>query len=186
MLGSPERREDGSAAYRRAYVGLGEGQVEVGDRFTVVRETEQVRDPETNKLLGYHVDKLGWLEITKVDPESSEAMIRESWGEILRGDRLVPLVEPSLEVGVRTERRPPSRARSRCCPNNRTVTAQHDVVYLNRGTDHGLEVGNPLEVYEPGAIVKDDETKIEHRAARRRDREPDRDHGAARERRSRS
>ena len=64
ILGSPEQ-EKMLAAYRRAYVGLGEGQVEVGDRFSIVRQAEKVTDPETNKLLGYHVDKLGWLEITR-------------------------------------------------------------------------------------------------------------------------
>lgn len=161
LLGSPER-EKMLSANRRAYVGLGEGQVEVGDRFSIVREAEKVRDPETNKLLGYHVDKLGWLEITKVDLESSEALIRESWGDILRGDRLVPLVEPSPEIGVR----PSTSAvegQLAMLPDNRTVTAHYDTVYLNRGTDHGLEVGNPIEVYEPGAIVRDEETKIDHR-----------------------
>jgi hypothetical protein len=48
-------------------------------------------------------------------------------------------------------------------PDNRKVTAHYDTVYLNRGTDHGLEVGNPLEIYEPGPIVEDEETKIDHR-----------------------
>lgn len=161
LLGSPER-EKMLSANRRAYVGLGEGQVEVGDRFSIIREAEKVRDPETNKLLGYHVDKLGWLEITRVDLESSEALIRESWGDILRGDRLVPLVEPSPEIGVR----PSTSAvegQLALLPDNRTVTAHYDTVYLNRGTDHGLEVGNPIEVYEPGAIVRDEETKIDHR-----------------------
>jgi len=161
LLGSPEP-EKMLAAYRRAYVGLGEGQVEVGDRFSIVREAEKVRDPETNKLLGYHVDKLGWLEITRVDLESSEALIRESWGDILRGDRLVPLVELSPEIGVR----PSSTAvegQLAMLPDNRTVTAHYDTVYLNRGADHGLEVGNPLEVYKPGAIARDEETRIDHR-----------------------
>lgn len=161
LLGSPER-EKMLSANRRAWVGLGEGQVEVGDRFSIVREAEKVRDPETNKVLGYHVDKLGWLEVTKVDLESSEALIRESWGDILRGDRLVPLVEPSPEIGVR----PSTTAvegQLAMLPDNRTVTAHWDTVYLNRGTDHGLEVGNPIEVYEPGAIVRDEETKIDHR-----------------------
>jgi hypothetical protein len=161
LLGSPEP-EKMLAAYRRAYVGFGEGQVEVGDRFSIVREAEKVRDPATNKLLGYHVDKLGWLEITKVGLESSEALIRESWGDILRGDRLVPLVNLSPEIGVR-----PSNSavegQIAMMPDDRKVTAHFDTVYLNRGTDHGLEVGNPLEIYKPGAIVRDEETEIDHR-----------------------
>ena len=31
-----------------------------------------------------------------------------------------------------------------------------DVVYLNRGTEHGLEVGSPLEVYRPLGTARDE------------------------------
>ncbi len=65
-----------------------------------MRETESVRDPETNRVIGVHVDKLGWLEVTRVGPEASEAMIRVSYDDILRGDRLVPRVEQPREVAV--------------------------------------------------------------------------------------
>jgi hypothetical protein len=161
LLGSPEQ-EKMLAAYRRAYVGLGEGQVAVGDRFTIVREGNPVRDPATNRVLGYHIDKLGWLEITKVGPEASEAMIRESWSDIVRGDRLVPFVDPPKEVAVH----PSTTAvegQILMMPEDRKVTAHFDIVYLNRGSDQGLEVGNPLEIYEPGAMAEDVETKIDHR-----------------------
>ena len=34
-------------------------------------------------------------------------------------------------------------------PDDRLNMAEDDVVYLDRGTSHGLEVGSPLEVYRP-------------------------------------
>jgi hypothetical protein len=161
VLGSPEE-EKMLAAYRRAYVGLGEGQVEVGDRFTVVRAGREVHDPATNKMLGYHVDKLGWLEITKVGPEASEAMIKESWSDIVRGDRLVPFVDPMHEVVVHPATTP-VEGQIAMTPDDRKIMSHFDTVFLNRGSDHGLEVGNPLEIYEPGAMAEDEETKIDHR-----------------------
>ena len=45
------------------YLGLGEGDVEAGDEFTVFRDVEPVRDVEGGRLLGYHVDVLGWAVV---------------------------------------------------------------------------------------------------------------------------
>jgi hypothetical protein len=160
LLDSPDP-EKMLSANRRAYIGLGEGQVEVGDQFTIVRENEKVRDPETNRVIGTHVDKLGWLEVTKVGAEASEAMIRVSYEDILRGDRLIPRVDLSREVPVHAAAAD-VEGQIAMNPRERDITAHFDVVYLNRGTDHGIEVGNPLEVYRPGAVAVDDETKVKH------------------------
>ncbi len=161
LLDSPDQ-EKMLAAHRRAFVSLGEGQVEVGDRFTIVRESEKVRDPETNRVLGVHVDKLGWLEVTRVAPEASEAMIRASSGEILRGDRLVPFVELPREVPVHAGAAG-VEGQIAMNPEERFVTGQFDIVYLNRGTDNGVDVGNPLEVFRPGALATDTVTDLQHR-----------------------
>jgi hypothetical protein len=161
LLASPEP-EKMLAANRRAYIGLGEGQVEVGDQFTIVRENERVRDPETNRVLGVHVDKLGWLEVTKVGPEASEAMIRVSYEDIMRGDRLIPRVELSREVPVHAGAAAVD-GQIAMNPRERNITAHFDIVYLNRGTGHGIEVGNPLEVYRPGAVAVDGETRVKYR-----------------------
>ena len=161
LLDSPEP-EKMLAANRRAFVSLGEGQVEVGDRFTIVRAHEKVRDPETNRVLGVHVDKLGWLEVTRVGLEASEAMIRASDDNILRGDRLVPLVELPREVPVLAGAAG-VEGQIAMNPDERFLSGQFDVVYLNRGTDHGVEVGNPLEVFRPGSLAKDTVTHLQHR-----------------------
>jgi hypothetical protein len=161
LIGSPEQ-ERWLAANRRAWVSLGEGQVEEGDRFLIVREEERVRDPETNKVIGVHVAKLGWLEVTKVGAEASDAMIRQAYAEILRGDRLIPRVEPALEVPVH-----PGVAKVEgqiaMNPEERKITGHYDIVYLNRGTDHGLEIGDHVEVYRAGPVARDKETKTKHR-----------------------
>ena len=161
LLASPER-ETMLTANRRAYIGLGEGQVEVGDQFTIVRKHERVRDPETNRVLGVHVDKLGWLEVTKVGPEASEAMIRVSYQDIMRGDRLIPRVELSREVPVHAAAAA-VEGQIAMNPKESNFTAHFDIVYLNRGTGHGVEVGNPLEVYKPGAVAVDDATRVKYR-----------------------
>lgn len=160
LLDSPEG-EKWLSQFRRVQIGMGEGQVQSGDRFTVIRETERVRDPETGDVIGVHVQKLGWLEVTKVGLEASDAIIRSSSGEIQRGDRLIPRIEPAFEVPVQGTAAS-VEGQIALLPNERKTVGQRDVVFLNRGTDHGLDIGSPLEVFRPGPVVKDRETKIKH------------------------
>jgi hypothetical protein len=40
-------------------LGMGEGDVEIGDQFTIFKVVEEVRDVDTNRILGHHVDILG-------------------------------------------------------------------------------------------------------------------------------
>ena len=156
ILGSP-RNESWLAAESPVFLSLGAGQVEKGDRFTVVRAEEDVRDPETNRTLGVYVARLGWVEVTEVHPESSMAVIRSSAREMQAGDRLLPFHEPLREVPVRAATAPiegqvvfPATARR--------VHGGRDLVYLNRGSDHGLMVGSPLEVFRASGQAVDQET----------------------------
>ncbi len=136
------------------YVGLGEGETRVGERFTIVRPGETVSDPETGASLGVFVETLGWLQIVAVHAESATAEIRSSNIEMGRGDRLLPRRPRSQEIAVG---RSPAGLEGSIAflPDSRTLMASEDVVYLNRGTDHGLAVGSPLEVYRPGQVGED-------------------------------
>jgi hypothetical protein len=161
ILGSPR---DGMTLFQQdmpVYISLGEGQVRKGDRFDVVHVEADVRDPETSRLLGVHVDRIGWLEVTRVEAESSEAVIRLSSEEIARGDHLLPRVAAETEVEVRSIT-PPVEGQIASFPHSRSTMGQFDYVFLNRGLDHGLAVGSPLEVYEPHGVARDLDTGERH------------------------
>jgi hypothetical protein len=133
----------------RVYIGLGEGEVSVGDQFTVFRNEEKVFDPENGRLLGYHVDLLGWLEVEEVHPETALARVELSNSEIERGDRVMPREPAHVDVALKAP--PPDlEAQLSFFAKSRTIMHQVDYVYLNRGSAEGLEVGSPLEVYRPG------------------------------------
>jgi LysM domain len=133
----------------RAYIGLGEDEVKVGDEFTVFRTHEKVLDPDTGTVLGYHVDFVGWVQVEETSPETSLASIRMSTGEIEVGDRVIPREPLPAEIDVKVA---PGSVDGKITffPGNRVVIGFQDFVYLNRGTLDGLEVGSPLEVYRPG------------------------------------
>jgi hypothetical protein len=159
ILGSP-RADLWYSAEMVVYLSLGEGQVEKGDQFTVVRAEQEVVDPETDRSMGLFVDRLGWVEVTAVHADSSEAVIRSSPREMQIGDRILPRVEPSREVTVRSAS-PPVEGQVTFLPDLRTAHGGLDVVFLNRGSEHGLLVGSPLEVFRAGNYAEDAETGMQ-------------------------
>lgn len=131
------------------YIDLGEGEVAVGDRFDIVRAEGPIRDPETQKRLGYYVESLGWLEVIKVGPDTSTAKIRESRREISRGDHLVPRIDQPAEISVTLSTNSVA-GQLAYVPDERDVSGSFDVVFLNRGSASGIEVGNLVEVVRYG------------------------------------
>jgi hypothetical protein len=133
----------------RVYIGLGEQDASVGDQFTIFRTQEKVFDPDTDRLLGYHVKLLGWVEVEETDAEASVAVIRMSAAEMELGDRVMPRERPILDVEVAAS---PKNVDGRISffPASRVLMGTADYVYLNRGELDGLQVGSPLEVYRNG------------------------------------
>lgn len=138
----------------QVYIGVGESEVAVGDELTLFRTNGRVFDPDTGRLLGYHVDFLGWLEVLETHPESSLARIRMSTGEIEEGDRVIPREPLPAEIALQPS---PADVEGKISffPQKRVVIGWNDFVYLNRGTTDGLEVGSPLEVFRPGYETED-------------------------------
>jgi len=128
-------------------IGAGADEVEVGDQFEIFRPAEPVYDPTTGRKFGYATRQLGWLEVDAVHPETSTGTIRLSRSEVRRGDHVLPRLrlEAEIEVGPN----PNVEGRIVFTPDDRLTMATEDVVYLDRGTSHGLDVGSPLEVYRP-------------------------------------
>jgi hypothetical protein len=150
----------------RVYIGMGREEAATGDRFTIFRTREKVFDPETGRLLGWHVDLLGWLEVLEPGDETSLAEIRLSGSEIELGDRLMPREAPQPDIAIGPS---PTGVEGRVSffPNSRTLMGSQDFVYLNRGSDDGLAVGSPLEVYRSGyqadEVARDERVRVEDR-----------------------
>ncbi len=134
------------------YVGLGEGQAQPADQFTAYRANEKVLDPEDGHLIGYHVELLGQLELVQVHAETATAIVRQGNSEIELGDRLMPRESIPSEIAA-TAAPADLRAQVAFFAKSRTQVAQEDYVILNRGSDHGIQVGCLLEVFRPGRRV---------------------------------
>ncbi|MBW2268171.1 MAG: LysM peptidoglycan-binding domain-containing protein [Deltaproteobacteria bacterium] len=138
----------------RVWIGLAEGETRVGDQFTIYRAEEKVYDPETGRMLGYHVAFLGWLEVMETHDESSLALVRKSSAEIEVGDKLMPRVPPQNQVAV-TGAGAGVEGQISFMAQSRTNMGSHDLVYLNRGTLDGVNIGTPLTVFRKGFRAHD-------------------------------
>ena len=138
----------------QVYIGVGESEAAVGDEFTVFRTREKVFDPDTGRLLGFHVEMLGWVEVDEPAAETSLASIRLSASEIEIGDRVIRREPPVLDIAVGSS---PEGVDGRISffPSSRVVMGTIDYVYLNRGELDGLEIGSPLEVYRTGWMANE-------------------------------
>jgi len=128
-------------------IGLGEGEVQVGDQLDIYRTSSVVDDPSTGVPLGHATLALGWLEVKEVHPETSIAIIHSSRGEIQRGDHLLPRVKPGSEIPIGAK--PDVAGQVVHTWADRIEMGGNDVVYLNRGEEAGIAVGSPLEVFRP-------------------------------------
>lgn len=143
-------------------IGVGEGDVEIGDQFMIFQVVEEVRDPQNYRLIGHHVDPLGWLEVRSLTGDTAIAQIRTSYAEIARGVQVVRREPLPASVEVRTT---PEVVEGRVVflPSERTLMADGGHVYINRGEFHGVEVGSELEVYDSGKIVNDRPRRVDVR-----------------------
>ena len=135
-------------------LGVGEGDVEIGDQFIAFEAVEEVRDPESRRLLGHHIERLAWVEVKALTGDTSIAEIRMSYAELRRGVSIMPRVPMPLTVDLLST---PDAVEGKVVflPSQQTVTADGDYVYINRGELHGVEVGSELEIFASGTIMTD-------------------------------
>ena len=153
ILGSHEEHYWTSQG-QRTIVSLGEGQVNVGDQFTVFRIRRRVMHPETGQIVGYFTQTLGRAEIAEIHPESSFIHVLDAYAEIEPGDRVVSYIEQPKEI---TEKQVREHIKGMIVAQQpyRIYSGWNDFVILDRGSVHGVEAGNNFNVYRPGKEVSD-------------------------------
>ena len=146
------------AQRQRTIVSLGEGQVNVGDVYSVFRVRRRVIHPETGRILGYFTQNLGKAEIAEIHPEASYVEIVTAYAEIEPGDRIRPYVAPPTEIVEQTVREHIKGTIVAQQPY-RIYSAWNDFVVLDRGSSDGVEPGYRFNVYREGREVSDPLTR---------------------------
>lgn len=128
---------------------------QLDEQYLIVRMgSKKVEDPISGTDLGYRVDALGTLTVVAEEAGSFRAKITKSYAEIYRGDKLVPFAKGNDRVEI-TKNYANIEGVVVSSLDYSKIFGQTQVVFVDKGTDHGLAVGNKLNIYRPAHEVDD-------------------------------
>jgi hypothetical protein len=121
--------------------------LEPGDKFTVYRLLDPVKDPDTGKYVGAHHHVVGIVEITETHPEFAIGTVLNSFLTIKIEDLLMPYEERSERILVR-ESVPGLNGKILTAQRRKiTMYAKHFIVFIDKGFEDGVRVGQPYSIY---------------------------------------
>ncbi len=127
-------------------------------QYVIVRKGSRYIDPDTYEVLGIEaIDVADARMVVISDP--STITITRARKEVLTGDNLIPHLEQKIDFNFFP--RPPRRkmeGKIISVYDGLSQIGQYNVVILNRGTNHGMEIGHVLAVYQSGTYVRDNRT----------------------------
>ena len=140
-------------AGNNAYVrGKDIGAIDSG--YSVIHIGDPLVDPDDNQVIGYEGIFVGEGVISREGDPSTLHLVQTK-REALEGDRLV---EQEFNIPLQFIPRAPGQevsGRIIHVHGGIAIVGQYHIVVMNRGTDHGLEVGNVLEVWQAGQKHRD-------------------------------
>lgn len=127
--------------------------VKQGSRYTIYTVGRKINHPETGSFLGNEIEILGSLTVKKV-ADAAEAIVDNSFKEILPGARLRPFTEPVREVEITRASTDVSGFIVMALEGKENI-ASGDIAYLDKGRADGLVKGNVMRVFRPVPEVAD-------------------------------
>lgn len=165
----------GDRAYARSLHGAGDGGLttEPGEprKFRVFRSAKPLKDPTTGEVLGFEAQFVGKAQLvrgeamrevvqkdgkTGLEIEPATVDIVATKEEIRPGDRM--LVDVAMENVAFAPRAPVDPVAGQIVSvygDSVRYAGQNQVVVINRGQDHGVEVGHVMAVLKDGVRLVD-------------------------------
>lgn len=136
--------------FDRTYVRLKEP-AKKGDRFAIYRPVRAIDHPVTGEPFGYAIEIIGGLQIVDTSPKVATAVIAQAYRPVERGDYVAPWPE---SFGERVAPVPATtEAKGYIVDTMGDVLGplgEHDVVFIDRGRNHGVQRGNIFTVLDRG------------------------------------
>jgi hypothetical protein len=147
----------------RVFLGKGDkayvrGDLKDGTAFQVFRPGRPLMDPETGLLLAHEATYLGTIKLdraAKTEDEAHRFFVTASKEEMGIGDRMVPVPPAPIMNYVPHAPAGPIQARVVSVYGGVTQAGQNQIVSINRGSKHGIDVGTVLTLYRYGQIIAD-------------------------------
>jgi LysM domain len=142
------------AAGNDVYVRGNVGPVNTG--YNIVSVAKKLVDPESGDVLGYQTNYVGAGTIRR-DGDPATLYLTESGRETVEGDRLVAQQAPYPAWFTPRSPSKPVEGQIISVVDGVSQIGQYQVIVVNRGTSHGLEVGNVLRIWQSGESVTDND-----------------------------
>lgn len=148
IAGSPGRRivlGDDDEVY---ITGLAEPRV--GDRYYILRGTNEVENPMDYSDLGILVRVRGILEVTRVGERDVTARIEQIFDDVTIGDSIETFYTVPSVILTGEARQPEVEGLVVASANMRLLSGMLQYVYINRGSNDGLMPGDMIATLAPG------------------------------------
>jgi len=122
--------------------------------YSLVHVGDKLRDPDNGDVLGYEGVYVGAGTISQVgDP--STLFLNDTSREAAEGDRLISQNAAVPAAYVPSAPSKPVKGSIIAVVDGVSQIGQYMVIVINRGTRHGLAIGNVLRVWQKGETVPD-------------------------------
>lgn len=128
--------------------------VAVGDLFTVYRRVRKVFHPVTKEYLGFVMNRSAIVKVTAADHALTTVEAVLSYGPISPGDPVARFVAPTPDAETSSATNSSDiEGMIVELQSDRTMTlvSQSNIVYLDRGKEDGLKVGDFLDIHRHSA-----------------------------------
>ena len=125
--------------------------INVGDTYGLFQRGALIKHPQSKKPLGTMMSNLGYLQITEVTNASITAKIAGAFREITRGAELFEYVPSRTEMTLQ----PGTAALTGyviASRDEKLTQGTHDVIFIDLGTDDGLQSGNLFYISRPRTV----------------------------------
>jgi hypothetical protein len=147
----------------RVYLGKGDhayvrGDLQGGTSFQVYRPGTPLKDPETQKIIGYEAGYLGTIKLqtpAKTPDMADGFSVVESKEEMGVGDRLKPIPPTPILNYVPHQPLQAVNARVVSVYGGVGIGGQNNVISINRGASAGLDLGTVLQLSRAGRVIED-------------------------------
>lgn len=122
--------------------------------FFAIRDVKTVRHPVSGEKIGHQIRVTGILEITGMDGDMTKAKVIDSFEDIQTGDGLLPYQELEAPLIPETVRTPAVQGHIIESHLNTYLAGEGNVLFLDRGENDGLQVGDVFAVLSQQPAVR--------------------------------
>ncbi len=120
-----------------------------GNKYAIYTLGKEVKHPQRKReVIGRQLIWRGALQLTDTHKQVYAATITAAAGEIVRGDILLPVIEPETSINLRKCQGEAHGCIVAADPEKLSL-GQHDICYIDLGNMDGIEVGNILTIVRP-------------------------------------